>query len=219
MVPIGLAPSSTSHGGRDAERHFSGFRGQEPAWADANCSLISQRPRCAAIGGRSVSRPSTSLAVRQFVTSGVARVVRSMTLNENPNRFRHDWRVEIHVLAVGQNQLKRVPSRRQADGSLSFAVAKVNDLIADGERLVERTQFGIDEKMMMPGIGNRCRGRCDRHVVQADTYGERRKDMLTVSWRLEIDLGARWRRCPRRSGLCRSSPRNQNRPQKNAANS
>jgi hypothetical protein len=153
------------------------------------------------------------------MTSGVARVVRSMTLNENPNRFRHDWRIEIHVPAIGQNQLKRVPSRRQADGSLGFAVAEVNDLVADWKRLVERTQFGIDEKMMMPGIGNHCRGRRDRHAMQADTYGERRKDTLTVGWRLEIDLGARWRRCPRRSGLCPRTARNQNGPQKHAANS
>jgi hypothetical protein len=146
-------------------------------------------------------------------------VTRSMTPNENPNRFRHDWRVEIHVLAIGQNQLKRVPSRRQADGNFGFAVAEVNDLVADGERLVERNQFGIDEKMMMPGTGNHCRGRRDRHAVQADTYGERRKGMLSVCWRLEIDLSARWRRCPRRSGLCPGTPRNQNSPQKHAANS
>jgi hypothetical protein len=107
-----------------------------------------------------------------------ARLPMSTMLNENPSGLRHDWRVE--VFAISRNQLKRARSRRQADCDLGFAVAEVNDLIADGQRLVQRTRLGMDEKMMMSGIENRCRSWPNRYAAQSGTFGERRKNILSI---------------------------------------
>src|SRR6478735_832897 len=69
------------------------------------------------------------------------------------------------------------------------------------DRLIERRQWGVDEKVMMTGIrfGYSCR--CDLHVVDSETdldLGGDRRAVLEID---EIYPGLRGRRISRRSGL------------------
>ena len=49
----------------------------------------------------------------------------------------HDQRIDRHVLVVGQDRLKRVRTRLEIRGHLGLAVAEVDGLEEERERLAE----------------------------------------------------------------------------------
>src|SRR3981189_2360323 len=92
----------------------------------------------------------------------------------------------------------------QSDFRLGLTAAKMNVVEIARDRLIERRQSGIDEKVMMTGIWLRGAGRSDLHVLDPETDLDLGGDRRTV---LEIDKeypGIRSRRLPRRSGLLRA---------------
>src|SRR5229473_844001 len=94
---------------------------------------------------------------------------------------------------------------RQSDFGLGLTAAKMNVVEIARDRLIERRQSGIDEKMMMTGIWLRGAGRSDLHVLDPEMDLDLGGDRRTV---LEIDKeypGIRSRRRPRRSGLLRAN--------------
>jgi hypothetical protein len=93
----------------------------------------------------------------------------------------------------------------QSDLGLGLTAAKMNVVEIARDRLIERRQSGIDEKVMMTGIWLRGAGRSDLHVLDPEMDLDLGGDRRTV---LEIDKeypGIRSRRPPRRNGLLRAN--------------
>jgi hypothetical protein len=93
----------------------------------------------------------------------------------------------------------------QGDFRLGLTAAKMNVVEIARDRLIERRQSGIDEKVMMTGIWLRGAGRSDLHVLDPETDLDLGGDRRAV---LEIDKeypGIRSRRLPRRSRLLRAN--------------
>src|SRR6195256_3714011 len=92
----------------------------------------------------------------------------------------------------------------QSDFRLGLTAAKMNVVEIARDRLIERRQCGIDEKVMMTGIWLRDAGSSDLHVLNPETELDPGGDCRAV---LEIDKehpGIRISRLPRRCGLLRA---------------
>ena len=72
----------------------------------------------------------------------------------------------------------------QCDFHLGLTAAKMNVVEIARNRLIERRQFGIDEKVMMTGIWLHDAGRGDLHVLNSETDPDLGGDCRSV---LEID--------------------------------
>jgi hypothetical protein len=93
---------------------------------------------------------------------------------------------------------------RQCDFHLGLATAKMNVVEIARDRLIERRQFGIDEKVMMTGVWLGYAGRGDLHVLDPETDLDLGGDRRAV---LEVDEeypGIRSRGRLRRNGLLRA---------------
>ena len=77
----------------------------------------------------------------------------------------------------------------QRDLRLGLATAKMNVVEIAWDRLIERRQLGVDEKVMMTGIRLGCSCRRDLHVLDPETDLDLGGDRRAV---LEIDEDISW---------------------------
>ena len=63
------------------------------------------------------------------------------------------WVMLAFVVGVAHQQLDGMASGRQLDEDFGLAGSQVDMLLVVGNRLVQRRQVGIDQQVMMPGVG------------------------------------------------------------------
>ena len=80
-------------------------------------------------------------------------------IDEHVDDVRDHRRVVRDVVVIAEQKLKRVIARRQRQLDLGLALAEMQMVEVARDRLVERRQPGIDQKMMMAGIGFGVAGR------------------------------------------------------------
>lgn len=80
-------------------------------------------------------------------------------------------------------------SRREFKRGLGLATAEVPVIVITGNRLIHGRQFGIDQKMMMTGVGQVGPGRCHTHTPETETDRYRVSDRVAIGRRNKIELG------------------------------
>jgi len=75
------------------------------------------------------------------------------------------------MLVVGENELQRVLALRQLQLHLGLAGAEMDVIGIVRERRVERRSLGVDDEVVMAGIGFCHARRRDAHIAQAETDG------------------------------------------------
>ena len=58
-----------------------------------------------------------------------------------------------NVTAIAQQQLQGVLARRKRQCSFGLRAAKVHVVGILGNRLIQRGQLGVNQQVMMPGVG------------------------------------------------------------------
>ena len=71
---------------------------------------------------------------------------------------------------VAEQQLQRVPPRRQLQNGLGLPVAEVQMVLVRGNLLVERRQPDIDQQVMVAGVRNIDAGGSDPHVAEPEPH-------------------------------------------------
>jgi hypothetical protein len=76
------------------------------------------------------------------------------------------------MVLVPKQKLQRMGAWRKLDARVSFASAVVQVVPVGGDLLVERRKIGIDQQMMVSGVGNVDALRTDPHAAQAHPHPE-----------------------------------------------
>jgi len=97
------------------------------------------------------------------------------------------------MILVPQQQLQRMRAGTQGELGLGLASAEMQVIEIVGDRLVERRQADIDQKVMMPGIRFVDPSGRDAHLAQAELDQKLGWDCLAVLEINEIRLGPRRR--------------------------
>jgi len=122
----------------------------------------------------------------------------SIAMNLNPgvdgDRRRIDRGLVRNMVEIAEQELKSMSAGRQRDRRLGLAGAEMQMIGVVWNRLVERRQRRIDQKMVVPGIGSVDAGRRNAHADQPKSYRQRLRDLSAVAGIDEIDLCARRRR-------------------------
>src|SRR3981081_4033633 len=84
--------------------------------------------------------------------------------HDHRDRLRHDGRVERDMIFVSQQELKRMPAWLSVAIGRGLPAAEVQMIGVVGVRIIERRQFGIDQEVMMTGIGPLDARGCYAHV-------------------------------------------------------
>jgi hypothetical protein len=84
------------------------------------------------------------------------------------------------VVGVAEQKLQLVPAERERHRRLGLAGAEVQVLEVVRDRLIERRQFGIDDEMMVPGVGIGQPRRRDTHVDQSEMDRDVRRNLVAV---------------------------------------
>ena len=83
--------------------------------------------------------------------------------------LRRQQRDERPVLGVAEDELERVPSRRQIEGGLGLAAAEMKMVLVGRYDLGVRNRLlDIDKKVVMPGIRRGAFGLRDPHAFQPE---------------------------------------------------
>jgi hypothetical protein len=97
---------------------------------------------------------------------------------------------------IREQQAQLVTARRQRDFRLGLAGAKMKMIEIVGNRLVERRQIGVDQKVMVSGVGFVEACRRDAHIEQAEADHRVGRDIGAVGGIDEVDLGVLRRGLP-----------------------
>src|SRR6188474_464455 len=98
-----------------------------------------------------------------------------------------------NVRRITEDQLQLVTADRQRHLGFGLSRAEVKMFEVVRDRLVEAGHLGVDNQMVMPGVGPRKAGWRNTHVLQTEIDGDLLRDRVAVLQADEIDLGIRWR--------------------------
>ena len=162
-------------------------------------------------------RPSASMADER-VASGAPVEIGAPMMSDPRFRRRHadidnhhirvDRRNVRNMRRVPEQQLERVAAFRQGHGGFGLAGAEMQVVLIVRDRLIERRQRRIDEKMVMSRVRLVHAGRSNAHLLKSEAHRESGRHIRPVVGRYDIDaragrrgMAGSWRRGLR--GLCR----------------
>ena len=108
------------------------------------------------------------------------------------DRRRHHRRIVRHMIFVGEQKLQRVLPEGKGDGRFRLPGAEMQMIEVVRDRLVQRRQLGIDQEVMVPGIGIVDAGRRDAHLEEAEVKRHLRANDGAVLQTDEINARVLW---------------------------
>ena len=76
------------------------------------------------------------------------------------------------MFGVREQKLQRVLARGQREGCFGLSGAEMQVIEVARDRLVERRHLGVDQEMVVTGIGAIDTRRCDAHFLDAKEKGD-----------------------------------------------
>ena len=123
-------------------------------------------------------------------------VARRRHPDKNSDLFRVDRRIVRHMLAIAQQKLKRVLAGGQGERRLGLPRSEVHVVLVVGDRLVEGRQRGVDDQVVVSGIGFVDAGGRYAHFFQAEADNEGVRHVSAVLRRHYVYQGAGRRLMP-----------------------
>src|SRR5437588_415313 len=106
------------------------------------------------------------------------------------------------VVLVAEQQLQRMVARRQCNLDFGLASTEMQMVRIIRDWLIEWWKLGIDQQMMMAGIGAVRAGRGDAHVLQTKINRQLGGNRVPILEADEIDIGSRRGRSQGGTLLC-----------------
>ena len=106
------------------------------------------------------------------------------------HHIRVDRRNVRNMRRVPEQQLERVAAFRQGHGGFGLAGAEMQVVLIVRDRLIERRQRRIDEKMVMSRVRLVHAGRSHTHLLKSEAHRESGRHIRPVVGRYDIDARA-----------------------------
>src|SRR5271169_6746383 len=90
-------------------------------------------------------------------------------IRDHGDLFRKQRRIMRQMARVAEQQLQRVPTRRECDLGFGLSCSKMQMVEVRRDRLSKWRQCGVNDQMMMAGAGLIHAGRRDSHPDQSET--------------------------------------------------
>jgi len=115
-------------------------RGRRRNWGEPSPPLL-----------RSVATLASILVAPDF--SFAAAAVLFLRNHCDLDRLGHYWRVVRYMVGVAEEQLKRVLAQRKVNCCFGLARSEMQMIEVIRYRLIQRRQLGVDQEMVVAGVG------------------------------------------------------------------